>query len=89
MIARAARLFHIDAARFLRTARCESSLNPRAVGGGGRYLGVFQQHRTYWPVRARQAGMAGRPAFDAWANAYVSAWMVRYGGGWKHWPSCA
>mgnify|MGYP003440956471 CR=1 FL=1 len=37
--------------------------------------------------RAASYGQSGRSAFDPWANAVVSAGMVRDTGGWSHW-SC-
>lgn len=89
MIRKAAALFGLDAARLLRTASCESGLRANAVSASGAYAGVFQQARSYWPARAYNAGMAGRSVFDAWANVYVSAWMIRHAGGWQHWPTCA
>lgn len=67
----------------VRVATCESGLNPGA-SNGGRFLGLFQQAAQYWAGRAAQYGMAGRSAFDGYANAYVSARMVR-DGGWGPW----
>lgn len=67
----------------VRVATCESGLNPGA-SNGGRYLGLFQQAAVYWSGRAAQYGMAGRSPFDGYANAYVSARMVR-DGGWGPW----
>lgn len=85
----AAAKYGIDTNRFLRIAWCESRLNPRAFNRRGcegyGCLGLFQQHRKYWPARARRAGFAGASAFDPRANASVSAWMIRWGGGWRHW----
>lgn len=70
-------------------ATCESGLNPSARGGGGgNYAGLFQQSLSYWPGRAAQYGFAGASPYDPWANAMVSAGMVRDTGGWSHW-SCA
>lgn len=67
-------------------AICESGLNPSVRGGGGgNYAGLFQQSLTYWPGRAATYGMAGRSPYDPWANAVVSAGMVRDTGGWSHW----
>lgn len=64
-------------------ARCESGLNPNASNGGN-FLGLFQHARVYWAGRAAQYGMAGASVFDGYANAYVSARMVR-DGGWGPW----
>jgi len=84
----AARRYDLDVARFVRLIRCESGLNPRAVGGGGLYLGLGQQHRDYWPARAAAAGYRGASPFDPVANANTSAYLVVHGG-WPNWPHCA
>lgn len=85
----AARRYGLDVDRFIATARCESGLRPTAVSSSGKYLGLFQHDRFYWPARAARAGFEGASAFNPRANAFVSAWMVRYGGGWGHWPVCS
>lgn len=70
----------------VRVATCESGLNPGATNGS--HDGLFQQSRAYWSGRASQYGFAGASAYDPWANAMVSAGMVRDTGGWSHW-SCS
>ena len=55
----------------LRVARCESGLDPNAVGGGGSYYGLFQLVPSTF---------AGTPygqydIFDPWANANASSWL--------------
>ena len=77
----------LDGNAAVRVASCESGLNPRASNGGS-FLGLFQQAARYWGGRSAQYGMAGRSAFDPYANAVVSAGMVRDTGGWSHW-SCS
>ena len=84
----AARRYDIDVARFVAMIRCESGLNPRAVGGGGLYLGLGQMHRDYWAARAAAAGYRGASPFDPVANANTSAYLVVHGG-WPNWPHCA
>ncbi|MFI0434067.1 MAG: hypothetical protein ACH36H_13115, partial [Candidatus Nanopelagicales bacterium] len=69
----------------VRVMMCESGGNPRATNGS--HDGLFQQADAYWSGRSAQYGMAGRSAYDPWANAIVSAGMVRDTGGWSHW-SC-
>lgn len=69
----------------VRVMMCESGGNPRATNGS--HDGLFQQADAYWSGRSAQYGQAGRSAFDPWANAIVSAGMVRDTGGWSHW-SC-
>lgn len=71
----------------VRVMMCESGGNPGARNGSSSASGLFQQLATYWPGRAATYGMAGRSVFDPWANAIVSAGMVRDTGGWSHW-SC-
>lgn len=85
---RIANKYEINASRFFSTIKCESGWNPNAVGGGGLYLGLMQQHREYWPDRARRAGYEGASAFDPEANLVVSAKMI-VNSGWHHWPNCA
>lgn len=77
--------YGLDGNAAVRVATCESGLNPRATNGS--HDGLFQQARQYWAGRSRQYGMAGRSAYDPFANATVSAGMVRDTGGWSHW-SC-
>lgn len=69
----------------VRVATCESGLNPRAYNASSGASSLFQQLARYWPARAVTYGMAGRSVFDPWANAVVSAGMVRDTGGWSHW----
>lgn len=65
-------------------AACESGFNPRAYNPSGA-SGLFQQLASYWPGRAAAYGFAGASPFDPWANAMVSAGMVRDTGGFSHW----
>lgn len=69
-------------------AKCESSLRPDAVGGDGLYLGIFQQHRDYWPARATRYGFDGVSALNGRANIIVSIRMASEGG-WGPWSGCA
>jgi uncharacterized protein YraI len=54
----------------LRVARCESGLNPSAVGGGGAYYGLFQ----FVPSTFSQTPYGQYDIFDPWANANAAAW---------------
>src|SRR3954471_5396525 len=47
-------------------ARCESHGNPRAIGGGGRYRGMFQFDFATW----RSVGGTGDPARASVAEQY-------------------
>lgn len=71
----------------VRVMMCESGGNPAARNPSSSASGLFQQLARYWPGRAAAYGMGGRSVFDPWANAVVSAGMVRDTGGWSHW-SC-
>jgi len=71
----------------VRVMMCESGGNPTARNPSSSASGLFQQLARYWPGRAATYGMTGRSVFDPWANAVVSAGMVRDTGGWSHW-SC-
>ena len=66
-------------------AACESGLNPLATNGS--HDGLFQQADAYWASRSAAYGFPVASAYDPWANAMVSAGMVRDTGGWSHW-SC-
>jgi len=69
-------------------ASCESGLRPTAYNSSSGASGLFQQLARYFPGRAATYGFAGASPFDPWANAMVSAGMVRDTGGWSHW-SCS
>jgi hypothetical protein len=55
----------------LRVARCESSLDPSAVGGGGAYHGLFQ----FVPSTFAGTPYGEYDIYDPWANANAAAWM--------------
>ncbi|MFT4037383.1 MAG: transglycosylase SLT domain-containing protein [Thermomicrobiales bacterium] len=55
----------------LRVARCESGLDPYAVGGGGTYYGLFQ----FVPDTFANTPYGQYEITDAWANANAAAWM--------------
>jgi hypothetical protein len=65
-------------------ANCESHGNPRAIGGGGRYRGMFQMTFQIWAA----VGGHGDPAAASVAQQYYRAALVyhRYGSG--QWPVC-
>lgn len=60
----------------LRVARCESGLNPHAVGGGGAYHGLFQ----FVPSTFANTPYGQYDIYDPWANANAAAWMWSEGG---------
>lgn len=55
----------------IRVARCESSLNPRAVDPAGLYHGLFQ----FVPSTFAGTPYGGQDIYDPWANAHAAAWM--------------
>jgi Transglycosylase-like domain len=69
----------------LRSIRwCESRNNPRAVGGGGAYRGMYQFSVRTWYV----VGGRGDPASAVRHEQTWRAWLLlsRHGSG--HWPVC-
>jgi Transglycosylase-like domain len=66
-------------------AACESHGNPRAVGGGGIYRGMYQFSFSTWQV----VGGSGDPAAASRHEQTWRAWLLlsRHGSG--HWPVCA
>lgn len=65
-------------------AQCESGGNPGAIGGGGRYRGLFQMTFDIWGA----VGGQGDPAAATPGEQYYRAALVytRYGSG--QWPVC-
>jgi hypothetical protein len=65
-------------------AACESHGNPRAIGGGGAYRGMYQFSFSTWTV----VGGSGDPAAASAAEQTWRAWLLlsRHGSG--HWPVC-
>ena len=94
--------WNVPLSTMARVSRCESTWNPAARSRSGRYLGLFQHHRSYWRDRVRNFNrhvalhnsrepnqldpMAGDP-YAAIDNARVTAWMVQHKTGWRPW-SC-
>jgi Transglycosylase-like domain len=65
-------------------AWCESRNNPRAIGGGGAYRGLYQFSVRTWYV----VGGTGDPAAASRWEQTWRAWLLlsRHGSG--HWPNC-
>jgi hypothetical protein len=59
----------------LRVARCESGLDPQAVGGGGAYYGLYQ----FVPSTFAGTPYGKYDIFDPWANANAAGWMWAQG----------
>jgi hypothetical protein len=58
----------------VRVARCESGLNPYAIGAG-QYYGLFQ----FVPDTFARTPYGDYDIFDPWANAHAAAWMWEQG----------
>jgi hypothetical protein len=65
-------------------AACESRGNPRAVGGGGVYRGMYQFSFTTWRV----VGGSGDPAVAPRSEQTWRAWLLLSRHGSRHWPVC-
>jgi hypothetical protein len=65
-------------------AWCESRNNPRAVGGGGAYRGLYQFSFSTWRV----VGGSGDPAAAPRSEQTWRAWRLLKNHGSGHWPVC-
>jgi hypothetical protein len=65
-------------------AACESHGNPRAIGGGGSFRGMYQFTFGTWQI----VGGSGDPAASPATEQTWRAWLLlsRHGSG--HWPVC-
>lgn len=65
-------------------AWCESKNDPRAIGGGGAYRGMYQFSFSTWAV----VGGSGDPVAASRSEQTWRAWLLlsRHGSG--HWPVC-
>jgi hypothetical protein len=69
-------------------ARCESGLNPNAIGGGGRYFGLFQIGSSHSAAFEQVTGRAFDSAWsDPDANTQYARWLYSQSG-WSAW-GCA
>jgi len=65
-------------------AWCESRNNPRAIGGGGAYRGMYQFSFSTWRV----VGGWGDPAAAPRSEQTWRAWRLLKNHGSGHWPVC-
>jgi hypothetical protein len=65
-------------------AACESRGNPRAIGGGGAFRGMYQFTFSTWRVVGGYGDPAGAPASEQTWRAWLL--LSRHGSG--HWPVC-
>jgi hypothetical protein len=68
-----------------RLARCESSGNPKAVGGRGKFFGAFQFTLQTW----HSLGMTGNPVDYPYDAQLEAAQRLQARSGWRNWPVCA
>lgn len=75
---------NVPASTLRAIAQCESRGNPRAIGGGGRYRGMYQMTFQIWGA----VGGKGDPAAASAAEQTYRASLIytRYGSG--QWPVC-
>jgi hypothetical protein len=71
-------------AKLARIAQCESGGNPRAVGGGGSYFGLFQFDYGTWAG----VGGNGSPAAAPAEEQYRRAALLYHRRGSSPWPVC-
>jgi hypothetical protein len=65
-------------------AWCESRNNPRAIGGGGSFRGLYQFTFSTWRV----VGGSGDPAAAPRSEQTWRAWVLLKNHGSGHWPVC-
>ena len=65
-------------------AACESHGNPRAIGGGGAYRGMYQFSFSTWQI----VGGSGDPAAASRHEQTWRAWLLQSRHGSGHWPVC-
>ncbi len=74
----------VDGLNWAALARCESSGNPRSVGGGGLYFGLYQFTLGTW----RSVGGSGNPIDASPAEQTARAKALYRSRGSSPWPSC-
>jgi hypothetical protein len=82
-VARAA-IASVGRSRLAAIANCESHGNPRAIGGGGRYRGMFQMTFAAWA----SVGGHGDPAAAPIREQYKRAALLYRRAGAGQWPVC-
>ncbi len=74
----------VDSLNWAALARCESGGNPRAVGGGGSYFGLYQFSLSAW----RGVGGSGNPVDASSAEQTYRAKLLYLRHGAAAWPYC-
>jgi hypothetical protein len=71
--------------RAIRVAKCESSLDPKAVSPSGTYRGLWQFDKPTW----KAYGGPGDDPIDVGARKQTEvAWRLYQDRGWDPWPTC-
>lgn len=78
-----------DVQRALNVMWCESRGDSGATNPSSGAAGLFQHLPKFWEERSTKAGIPGANIYDPSSNVHVAAWLVYYGGGWKHWNASA
>ncbi|MGQ0617627.1 MAG: transglycosylase SLT domain-containing protein [Acidimicrobiia bacterium] len=68
----------------LGVASCESTMNPEAVGGNGRYYGLFQIGTIHQGL-VEALGFTWDQIFDPYVNTIVAKAVFDEAGGWSPW----
>ncbi len=74
----------VDQLNWAALARCESSGNPRSVGGGGRYFGLYQFTLGTWA----SVGGSGNPINASASEQTYRAKLLYRSRGAQPWPVC-
>ncbi len=74
----------VDSLNWPALARCESSGNPRSVGGGGRYFGLYQFTLGTWA----SVGGSGNPINASPSEQTYRAKLLYRSRGAQPWPVC-
>lgn len=74
----------VDSLNWGALAYCESSGNPRAIGGGGIYFGLYQFNLSTW----RGVGGTGNPIDASRAEQTYRAKLLYRDRGAQPWPTC-
>lgn len=70
-------------------AQCESGMRANAIGGGGRYGGMYQYVASTWVATRNAMGLDSNPdlRFNAEEAIRTTAWKIAHGG-LGAWPVC-
>lgn len=74
----------VDSLNWAALARCESSGNPRAIGGGGIYFGLYQFNLSTW----HGVGGRGNPIDASPSEQTYRAKILYRDRGSQPWPAC-